>query len=117
MSGQRVTSWVEARPCLANAALSVRWSPSASGRGKDLPGLFMLQGSATSIGDDASAILADAELCSRMTIHSSSPKSALIVGAERRKRAAQPRDARAADLLAWSARHRRGLPSRAAPAD
>src|SRR5260370_20502638 len=114
MSGQRVTSSVEAKPCLANAAFSVRWSTSASGRAKDLPGLFMLQGSATSIGDDASAILADAELCSRMTIHSSSPKSALIVGAEPRKRAAQPRDARAAGLLAWYDRHRRALPWRAA---
>src|SRR5260370_41879911 len=117
MSGQRVTSSVEAKPCLANAALSVRWSTSASGRAKAVPGLFMLQGSPTSIGDDASAILADAELCSRMTIHSSSPKSALVVGAERRKRAAQPRDARAADLLAWYDRHRRALPWRAASGD
>jgi len=52
-----------------------------------------------------------------MTIHSSSPKSALIVGAERQKRAAQPRDARAVDLLAWYDRHRRALPWRAAPGE
>src|SRR5262245_41735022 len=55
MSGQRVTSSVEAKPCFANAALSVRWRTSASGRGKDLPGLFTLQVSATSIGHDASS--------------------------------------------------------------
>src|SRR5262245_20624134 len=55
MSAQRVTSSVEAKPCLANAALSVRWRTSANGRGKDLPGLFTLQGSATSIGHDASS--------------------------------------------------------------
>src|SRR5436190_975712 len=85
MSGQRVTSSLEAKPCLANAAVSVRWRTSASGRGKDLPGLFILQGSATSL---------------RMT---------LAVGTVRRKRAASPRHARAADLLAWYDRHRRAL--------
>src|SRR5215467_6437530 len=66
MSGQRVTSSVEAKPCLANAALSVRWRTSASGRGKDLPGLFTLQGSATSVGQDASAIPPDVK-CSQTT--------------------------------------------------
>src|SRR5262245_34437656 len=54
MSAQRVTSSVEAKPCLANASVSVLCRRSASGRGTDLPGLFMLQGSATSIGHDAS---------------------------------------------------------------
>src|SRR6266516_3569151 len=93
MSGQRVTSSVEAKPCLANAAVSVRWRTSASGRGKDLPGLFILQGSATSL---------------RMT---------LAVGTVRRKRAASPRHARAADLLAWYDRHRRALPWRAMPGE
>src|SRR5436309_9308605 len=93
MSGQRVTSSVEAKPCLANAAVSVRWRTSASGRGKDLPGLFSLQGSATSL---------------RMT---------LAVGTVRRKRAALPRHARAADLLAWYDRHRRTLPWRAVPGE
>src|SRR5438128_8753082 len=93
MSGQRVTSSVEAKPCLANAAVSVRWRTSASGRGKDLPGLFTLQGSATSL---------------RMT---------LAVGTVRRKRAASPRHARAADLLAWYDRHRRALPWRALPGE
>src|SRR5262249_11189860 len=54
MSAQRVTSSLEAKPCLANASVSVLCRRSASGRGNDLPGLFMLQGSATSIGHDAS---------------------------------------------------------------
>src|SRR6516165_711545 len=54
MSAQRLTSSVEAKPCLANASVSVLCRRSASGRGTDLPGLFMLQGSATSIGHDAS---------------------------------------------------------------
>src|SRR6516164_9617617 len=54
MSVHRVTSSVEAKPCLANASVSVLCRRSASGRGTDLPGLFMLQGSATSIGHDAS---------------------------------------------------------------
>src|SRR5262249_59120262 len=66
MPGQRVTSSVEAKPCLANAALSVRWRTSASGRGKDLPGLFTLQGSATSVGQDANAIPPDVK-CSQTT--------------------------------------------------
>jgi A/G-specific adenine glycosylase len=41
----------------------------------------------------------------------------LAVGTARRKRAAQPRDARPADLLAWYDRHRRALPWRAAPGE
>src|SRR5262249_38564588 len=53
MSAQRVTSSLEAKPCLANASVSVLCRRSASGRGNDLPGLFMLQGSATSIGHDS----------------------------------------------------------------
>src|SRR5438128_6018878 len=93
MSGQRVTSSVEAKPCLANAAVSVRWRTSASGRGKDLPGLFTLQGSATSL---------------RMT---------LAVGTVRRKRVSQVVQPRSADLLAWYDRHRRTLPWRAAPGE
>ena len=39
----------------------------------------------------------------------------LAVGTARRKRAAQRRDGRAADLLAWYDRHRRNLPWRAPP--
>src|SRR5262249_38826134 len=54
MSAQRVTSSVEAKPCLANASVSVLCKRSASGRGTDLPGLFMLRGSATSLRHDAS---------------------------------------------------------------
>src|SRR5215831_11297332 len=133
MSGQRVTSSVEAKPCLANAALSVRWRTSASGRGKDLPGLFTLQGSATSVGQDASAIPPDVK-CSQTTTarhhplpplrgrdqtervpraNSISPK--VVKG--QRKRASQQVHARAADLLAWYDRHRRALPWRAAPGE
>ena len=40
ISAQRVTSSVEAKPCLAKASLSVLCRRSASGRGYDLPGLF-----------------------------------------------------------------------------
>src|SRR5215472_11872940 len=55
ISAQRVTSSVETKPCLANAALSVWRRTSANGLGKDLPGLFMPQGSARSRGHDASS--------------------------------------------------------------
>jgi A/G-specific adenine glycosylase len=41
----------------------------------------------------------------------------LAVGTAQRKRAAQCRDARAADLLVWYDRHRRALPWRAAPGE
>ncbi len=95
MSVQRVTSSVEAKPCLANASPSVLCRRSVSGRGYDLAGLFTARGSVTSVG---------------MTVAATT---------EPRKRAgSQPvRPRRPADLLAWYDRHRRALPWRAAPGE
>ena len=54
ISGQRVTSSVEAKPCLAKAWLSVLRNRSESGRARVGPGLFMLARSATSFHHDGS---------------------------------------------------------------
>src|SRR3954451_6929109 len=93
ISVQRVTSSVEAKPCLANASPSVLCRRSASGRGYDLPGLFTLRGSATSFV---------------MTV---------AAGMARRKRARQRAGPRDAELLVWYDRHRRKLPWRALPGE
>src|SRR5208337_2557757 len=55
ISDQRVTSSVEANPCLANASVKVLCRRSERGRNFDLPGLFMELGSATWATHDGSS--------------------------------------------------------------
>src|SRR5499426_4042022 len=85
ISPQRVTSSVEAKPCLAKAWLSVLRNRSESGWARDRRGLSIFSRSATSVA---------------MTVASPARKKKEIV-------AASPEA-----LLAWYDRHRRVLPWR-----
>src|SRR5499426_2468049 len=87
ISPQRVTSSVEAKPCLAKAWLSVLRNRSESGWARDRRGLSIFSRSATSVA---------------MTVASPARKKKEIV-------AASPEA-----LLAWYDRHRRVLPWRVA---
>src|SRR5262245_18607396 len=85
ISPQRVTSSVEAKPCLAKAWLSVLRNRSESGWARDRRGLSIFSRSATSVA---------------MTVASLRRKKKVV--------AASPET-----LLAWYDRHRRVLPWRA----
>src|SRR3981189_1354789 len=93
ISVQRVTSSVEAKPCLANASPSVLGRTPASGRVYEWRDLFPLRGSATSF------------------------VMMVAVGMTRRKRTAQRAGPNDVELLAWYDRHRRNLPWRALPGE